>query len=194
MRIAASKKYLIGIILVLLSFMTFAMRSVESTRESTYYDSLDNKWQKEALSKDPSRDPRSDNDQLRPVVNYDGELIAVNSFGLESQRPSSGKGWQLAGGVVDIILHRNSKYILYGRRNLRYKNGLWNNVIDTKRSFEDYLVVKRTGNNAEILIHKKLIPATSQILIGSRHTNNADGFEIIQNSQGLPQVIWSHRF
>jgi hypothetical protein len=192
MRSVVFTKYLIGIVLALI---LFAMYSVVSSTEYINYDSLNDKWQIEALSKDPFIVPRSDSDQLRPVLNYDGEIIQIHSFEKKRKGLLVGEGWQLVGGVVDVITHDDSKYILYGRRNLRYKAGLWNNVLDVARSFDDYLVVKRQDNQAELLINKRLLSTMSQILIGLRRTNNGDGFEVVQNSlSGRPQIIWSHRF
>jgi hypothetical protein len=192
MRIAPSINYLIVIMLV---FIMFAIYSVVSSTEHVNYDRLNDKWQTEALSKNPFRDPRSDSDQLRPVMNYDHEIIQVDSFAKKPKGLLVGEGWQLVGAVVDVITHIDSKYILYGRRNLCFKGGLWNNVIDATRSFEDYLVVKRKGNQAEVLIHKRLIPTTAEILIGFRQTDNDGGFEVIQNSSlRRPQIIWSYKF
>ena len=192
MRVAVSTKYLIGIVLTL---MLVAIVAIVSSTEYINYDSLNDKWQIEALSKEPFRDPRSDSDQLRPVLNYDAEIIQIDSFEKERKGLLVGEGWQLVGGVVDVIMHDDSKYILYGRRNLHYEAGLWNNVPDTYRSFEDYLVVKRKGNQAEVLIHKRLISTTAQILIGLRRSEDDGGFEVLQNSpSGRPQIIWLYRF
>ncbi|BAZ49730.1 hypothetical protein NIES4103_23420 [Nostoc sp. NIES-4103] len=195
MIIAPSTKYLIGLVLALIALTLFAMYSVEATREYTNYDSLNNRWQIEALSKNPLRDPRSDSDQLRPVMNFDDEIIQIDNFEKKPKGLFVGEGWQLVGAVVDMITHNDSKYILYGRRNLRFQGGLWNNVIDSTRSFEDYLVVKRQDNQAEVLINKRLIPTTAEILIGLRQTEDGGGLEVIQNSSlGRPQIIWSYQF
>lgn len=169
--------------------------AIASLPEDINYDSLNEKWQKKALLQDPLRDPRSDSDQLRPVLNYDCEIIQIHSFAQEHKELLVGEGWQLVGGVVDVFTQNNSRYILYGRRNLRYETGLWNNVLNVDQSFEDFLVVKFENNQAEVLINKRLISTTAQILIGIRQTEDASGFEVIQNSpSGQWQIIWSYQF
>lgn len=179
---------------IVLAGMFLAMASYFSLTEDENYNSLNKEWQMKAISKSSDRDPRSDTDQLRPVLNYDGGIIQVHGYKKEKQGSPVGEGWQLAGAVVDIIVHEETKYILYGRNNLYYKAGLWNNVLDSVKSFQDYLVVKRNGDHSEVLINNRLVPTTSQILIGLRLSKDSEGFEVIQNSIGLPQIIWSFRF
>lgn len=193
MGIALSTKYLIKIVL----FFAFlvALIAFASPSKDTKYDSLNSRWLVEALLVNPQRDPRLDGDQLRPLVNYDGELIAVHGFKEEPQGLLVGEGWQLDGTVVDMIKDKNSTYILYGRKNLYFKGGLWNNTLDSERSFDDYLVAKREGDQTEILVHERLIPTTSQILIGFRLTSDGNGLEVVQNSpSGHLQNIWSYQF
>jgi hypothetical protein len=193
MGVALSTKYLIKIVLSFLFLITLI--AIASPSEVTDYDSLNGRWLMEALSGNPQIDPRLDGDRLRPVLNYDVEVIQVHSFKKEPQRFLVGEGWQLAGAVVDIIRNENSTYILYGRRNLHFKGGLWNNTLDSDQSFDDYLIVKREDNQTEVLVHERLIPTTSEILIGFRLTSNGEGFELLQNSpSGYPQVVWSYQF
>ena len=192
MKLLISIKFLITVII---AFIVIAVLSVLFSVKAIDYESLNQKWQMEALSKSPVKDPRSDTDQLRPILNYDSEIIQIHSFKKEQKRLIVGEGWQLIGGVVDIINHDSSMYILYGRKNLRYEAGLWNNVLNRDQSFTDYLIIKRKDNQAKVIISKKLIPTTSQILIGLRKTNDGKGFELIQNyPKGQTQIIWSYQF
>ncbi len=56
-------------------------------------------------------------------------------------------------------------------------------------------MIKRQGDKAEIIISKKLISTTSQILIGLRKTDDNNGLELIQNApQGKSKTIWSYQF
>jgi hypothetical protein len=165
----------------------------------TEYETLNNQWQAMLLSEDfydelNLKDPRRDDDALRPVLNHDNVLITIHDFSNEAKGFLLGEGWQLTGAIVDVITRDGFNYILYGRENERYIAGLWNNSVDLNRSFYDYFVVKRKGNQAEILVYKRLIPNTSQILIGLRHTPDDDGFEVIQNWPNDPRAIWLYRF
>lgn len=192
MKTLVSTKYFIIIVITLICF--FLLSGIFSSK-AINYETLNQKWKMEALSKVPVKDPRSDSDQLRPVVNYDNEIIQIHSFEKKRNWVRVGEGWQLVGGVVDIISHHDSIYILYGRKNLRYEGGFWNNVLNTAQSFQDYLVIKRQGNQAEVIIAKKLIPTTSQILIGLSKTDDGKGFQIIQTSpQGQLHIIESYQF
>ena len=192
MKSSAAINYLFLAVFVLV-FLTLS--AVAFSNEVMKYSELNESWIKEVLSKNPVRDPRSDSAQLRPVLNYDGEIIQVHSFEKERKGMLVGEGWQLVGAVVDILMDGETKYILYGRRNLRFDAGLWNNVLDEASSFEDFLVIKREDNQAEVLVRKRLIATTAQVFIGLRLTNDASGFEVLQNTQsGIPQVIWTHRF
>ena len=179
---------LAGIFLAIAGYFSLA----EDLTEDKNYNSLNKEWQMKAISESSGRDPRSDTDQLRPVLNFDGEIIQVHNFG--KQGSPVGEGWQLSGAVVDIIVHEEAKYILYGRENMYYKAGLWNNVLDPVKSFQDYLVVKRNGDYSEVLINNRLVPTTQQIFIGLRLSKDSEGFELLQNSTGLPQIIWAFRF
>lgn len=178
-----------------LTLMFLVIAPVGSSAENKSYNALSESWIQEVLSKDPVKDPRSDYAQLRPVLNYDSEIIQVHSFEKAQRSSLVGEGWQLVGAVVDLIIHGDSKYVLYGRRNLYFRAGLWNNILDKDRSFEEYLVVKITGDQTELIIHKRLIATTAQILIGLRLASDNGGFELLQNTQsGIPQSIWTYRF
>lgn len=158
------------------------------------YDELDKKFRQKIMEIEPGKDPRSDSDQLRPVMNYDVEIVQFHNFKKAKSGPI-GEGWQLGGSIADVLVHEGFTYILYGRENLYYRAGLWNNVLDTEYSYQDYLVVKYEGNNSEILKQSRLIPTTSQVRIGLRKTDDGKGFEVIQNSaSGKLDVIWRHLF
>jgi len=193
MKIIVSINSLFWAVLMIIIFLS--MTTIVSSTEDMEYSGLSESWRKLMLLKDPVMDPRSNSAQLRPVLNYDGEIIQVHSFDKERKGLLVGEGWQLVGSVVDILIDGETKYILYGRRNLRYDAGLWNNVLDNASSFEDYLVLKRKDNRAEVLIHRRLISTTAQVLLGLRLTNDTTGFEVLQNSQsGIPQIIWTYKF
>ncbi|WP_143104273.1 hypothetical protein [Nitrosospira multiformis] len=158
------------------------------------YDELDKKFRQKIIEIEPGKDPRSDSDQLRPVMNYDVEIIQFHNF-KKAKSGQVGEGWQLGGSIVDVLVHEGSQYILYGRENMYYRAGLWNNVLDTEHSYQDYLVVRHEGNQSEIIKRDRLIPTTSEIRIGLRKTNNGNGFEVIQNSpSGQLKVIWLYHF
>ncbi len=59
------------------------------------YERLNQKWKMEAVSKIPVKDARSDSDQLRPVLNYDNEIIQIHSFKKKRNWVKVGEGWQL---------------------------------------------------------------------------------------------------
>ncbi len=186
-------KFLIGIGI---SFVfLIALVALVSPSAEANYDDLSSQWLGEALLQDLPQDPRSDSDQLRPVLNYDHDIIQIHSLEPETTRFLLGEGWQLVGGVVDLITNDRATYVLYGRRNLRYQASFWNNVLDTNRSFDDYFVIKREADQAELLVHGRLASDHAQTFIGLRQTIDNGGFEVIQNSpSGLPRSIWSYRF
>jgi hypothetical protein len=193
MKVSAPINYLSWVALVVV--MLLSVFTVALSQDDMKYSGLNEIWKESVLLKDPVKDPRSDVAQLRPVLNYDSEIIQVHSFDKERKGLLVGEGWRLIGSVVDILMNGETKYILYGRRNLRYDPGLWNNVLDDASSFEDYLVIKREDNQTEVLVHKRLIATTAQVLLGLRLTNDANSFEVLQNSQsGVPQVIWTYIF
>jgi hypothetical protein len=193
MKVSSSINYLSWVALVV--FMLLSVFAVALSKDDMKYSGLNESWKESVLLKDPVKDPRSDVAQLRPVLNYDSEITQVHSFDKERKSLLVGEGWQLIGSVVDILMNDGTKYILYGRRNLRYDAGLWNNVLDDASSFEDYLVIKREDNQTEVLVHKRLIATTAQVLLGLRLTNDTSSFEVLQNSQsGVPQVIWVYIF
>jgi hypothetical protein len=195
-----AKCLIVATVLILTLSVTYFARSSSKYAEKieTEYEILNNQWQSKLLSEDfydesNLKDPRRDDDRLRPVMNHDNVLITVDKFN-NASKFLVGEGWQLTGAIVDVIARDGFNYILYGRKNERYQGGFWNNSFDSARSFEDYFVVKRKGNQAEILVHKRLIPTASEILIGLRHTPDDDGFEVIQNWPNDPRTIWLHRF
>ncbi len=185
-------KFIVFIIILLICFIMFFSYFDKNNSQNDLedFDELSQQWIGEALKLNPINDTRADDDKLRPVVSYDVEIIQVSKY-----YNNDGEGWQLVGSVNDIIVSDDSKYILFGKNNERYRKGIWNNVLDEESSFQEYVVIERKENVSKVVIKESLVSTTSQILMGLRLMDDGVGFEVVQNSPtGHVQVINSYLF
>ncbi len=170
------------IVLGLLCGCTFS--STNALASDVAFKDLHVKWLESVLAHEPTADPRSDTDQLRPLNVNDGELI------LEQDLDQAGQGWQLGGGLIDVVERGSIKYLLYGRTSQFFDAGTLNNAPDSSRTLREFILVRKTPQEKQILEVSEPNKSVSQILLGLRETD--DAFEVIQHlPSGECAVIWS---
>lgn len=163
--------------------------------EGDVYKSLHTQWLDKTLSLRVEADPRLDTDQLRPIVNYDRDIVEVRSTDVGRRWLLVDAGWQLVGGLVDLVETQTATYLLIGRQSLYYKGGLWNNILDSSQSFDEFFLIKRDEGQLRLIAAKRVDTKMSQILLGLRVMPGNDGLEVVQNSpSGLPRSIFIYRF
>lgn len=181
MKIALLKKTTVGLVLVVLATAVVAMlipvlSRQNAAEEKAQFNRLDKEWLAKALSANPEqKDPRRDDDILATANAYWGNVISANYY-----EDSGGAGWLLSGGVVDLVKKEDVTYALYSRQVQRYEFGIWNNVLDSERSFDSLFLIRYEDGQAEILDYRYLGPRNSQISVGLR-LNESGAIEALQN-------------
>lgn len=181
MKIALFKKTTVGLVLVVLVAAIVAMLIPAVSRqnvveERAQFNRLDKEWLAKALSANlEQKDPRRDDDMLATASGYWGEVISANYY-----ENSGGAGWQISGGIVDLVKKEDVTYALYGRQVGRYEFGVWNNVLDPERSFDSLFLIKYEDGQAELLDSRYLGPRNSQIFVGLR-LDESGAIETLQN-------------
>ena len=159
------------------------------------YDNLHSRWLSEALRAPLPPDPRRDFDTLRPLIDYTGDIVLVHTFEQESPQDRTDPGWQIAGSLVDLLTHNNDTYLLYGRKNAHHLGGDWQTSLDPEQSFDDYLLVKRSGYENTVISHGNLPIADSSSRLGLKPNESGSGIEILFSTESTrTQIIDVYSF